>query len=124
MSDSNQRPPFCSDANCRCIANLGIKDFQNGGSVFCVGEIVNPSFVTFTAGTTLHENDTNLCIYTPLKGWLRFNMNLRDFDGLVWLMGIAARFKGKFSEWSGVIGRETVLLEEKVALPPRPEKGP
>lgn len=77
----DERPPFCTEKNCKMIMNpqsLSEKTIDKGFSGVCCGRIIDPEKVVLTAGEVEHKNYVYFCIYTPFKGWSKFMLNEND----------------------------------------------
>lgn len=71
------RPHLCPDTNCKILhCTYDRKRFDEGASFICYGKILKPHI--FLARTTEHVNEYSNCIYTPLKGLIRFFINRDD----------------------------------------------
>lgn len=84
MSEGRKsRPPLCPcAATCTPVFNglafddrIKTGDLNEGYSGDCIGKSVALRYVV---GGQEHVNDMNHCIFTPLKGVLRFQINLDD----------------------------------------------
>lgn len=74
------RPKFCFDESCSVlISTFDEKSFNEGVSFFCFGKLKEKHI--FKEKQTVHENDISHCYYTPLKGMIRFFMNIDDLWG-------------------------------------------
>lgn len=79
--------PFCCPEHC-CTpvyqwknSGLDITQFTAGQSFLCLGRMAKP--VVFTYDEVIHANDLSTCMYSPLKGMIRFQENYNDWKGLV-----------------------------------------
>lgn len=78
------RPWICAEMSC-CPIFQG-KDSDNpditipsaGHSFICLGRM--KKFIEFTYDGTLHQNYLSTCMYTPLKGLIRFQENKADWQ--------------------------------------------
>jgi len=74
------RSHLCPDHSCDVLWTDYSKFlFDRGLSHFCIGRAYGAAGLVFTEKKTIHENDLCKCIYTPLKGMLRYFTNLEDF---------------------------------------------
>lgn len=74
------RPRLCFDKNCSVLlSTFEEESFDEGVSFFCFGKLKEVHI--FKEKQTVHENDLSHCYYTPLKGMLRFFMNVEDLWG-------------------------------------------
>jgi hypothetical protein len=74
------RPFFCYNRQCNIIYSTYDKDsFESGFSFFCYGKL--PVSHIFYEKKIKHINDICHCYYTPLKGAIRFFINLGDLWG-------------------------------------------
>ncbi len=86
--DRQSRPPLCPCPNtCTPVYN-GLADVGYSGPVDqqadghsgdCIGKGDNQEFMV---GGVLHRNDMNQCIFTPLKGVTRYQINEGDVDAM------------------------------------------
>ena len=82
------RPPLCPCAQtCTPIWNglafddrIKTGDLNEGYSGDCIGKSIELRYVV---GGQEHINDMNHCIFTPLKGVLRFQINLDDVSAML-----------------------------------------
>lgn len=82
------RPPLCPCATtCTPIWNglafddrLKTGDLNEGYSGDCIGQSIP---LTYIVGGQEHVNDMNHCIFTPLKGVLRFQINKDDVSAML-----------------------------------------
>ena len=76
------RPWCCLEKRCIPLINFhGLKDIkvaEPGKSIFCWGKLDHE--IKFTYDGEEHANDCNFCIYTPLKGVIKTQMNIEDFE--------------------------------------------
>jgi len=80
MNERINRPKFCYDWNCKVLlSTFDEKEFDQGLSFFCFGKMEKER--TFIDKGTIHRNDISHCYYTPLKGMIRFFMNIDDLWG-------------------------------------------
>jgi len=76
----NLRPPFCYDKDCHLIyTSYDPENFKRGFSFFCFGKLKKPHL--FIEHEAKHLNDISHCYYTPLKGMIRFFVNIGDLWG-------------------------------------------
>ncbi len=79
------RPFFCYDKKCKIIySTYKEKTHKEGFSYFCYGKL--PKMHVWVENKAKHENDVCHCYYTPLKGAIRYFMNLGDLWGEAWAM--------------------------------------
>lgn len=80
MSDVS-RPYCCPEPRCTPIHNHGdgsdLSEPRPGQSFTCLGKM--PREIEFTYDGHDHRNDLNRCVYTPLKGILRYQENIEDW---------------------------------------------
>uniref|UniRef100_A0A6M3MBQ7 Uncharacterized protein n=1 Tax=viral metagenome TaxID=1070528 RepID=A0A6M3MBQ7_9ZZZZ len=70
-------PKYCFDENCRIMwVNYSEEHHKKGWSYFCFGKLNSPH--RFVEKECEHINDYCYCVYTPLKGALRFFINKGD----------------------------------------------
>jgi len=70
------RPHWCF-GDCEPIfSRYSRENFDKGASCFCYGQMTTEHI--FTAKATEHINDLSHCLYTPLKGIIRFFLNEND----------------------------------------------
>lgn len=82
------RPPLCPcKETCTPIYNgianddrLKTGDLNEGYSGDCMGRSIP---LEYMVGGNLHRNDMNHCIFTPLKGVIRFQINEGDVESMV-----------------------------------------
>jgi hypothetical protein len=79
---SMNRPDTCIDKQCGFIYSSFDKDrndIEKGFSYFCYGKLPgNHIGADFKHIDAQHDNDISHCIYTPLKGIIRFFVNKDD----------------------------------------------
>lgn len=81
MTEINDRPNICPDKKCQVLAStFDSHNFRLGYSFHCVGELPEPLTVRWR--DSVHCNGHSLCIYTPLKGIIRFLMAIEDFESI------------------------------------------
>jgi len=87
------RPPFCYDKKCKVIySTYKSEDFKDGYSFSCYGKL--PKTHIFIEKKAKHINNFSCCIYTPLKGMIRFFMCEDDLWGEAQaLIGVMNRIK-------------------------------
>jgi hypothetical protein len=84
MTEEN-RPHLCFDKDCKIIFNSYNKEYvEKGYSYFCFGKLKEPH--KFTEKECVHVNDYCHCVYTPLKGVLRFFIN--EGDAWIYQLGM------------------------------------
>lgn len=75
------RPWCCCEHCCTPLMtfhdHVDITKQESGKSIFCWGKNTN---IKFTYNEVEHNNDLNLCVYTPLKGCIRFQTNKEDWE--------------------------------------------
>ena len=85
-----KRPKFCIEKECKPLCNMmdqGDEDYiGKGGSGACVGILKKP--VTFVYKETTHTNNMSHCIFTPLKGMIRYQINVDDAWRIYLLMAM------------------------------------
>lgn len=82
------RPPLCPcPQSCRPLYNaladdprLKTGDLNEGYSGDCIGKADESVYVV---GGQQHTNDMNHCVFTPLKGVIRFQVNREDVYGMM-----------------------------------------
>ena len=75
--EQENRPIYCFDKTCKMLFKIYDEDAHNDGySYFCFGKLKEPH--VFTEKQCRHVNDYCYCVYTPLKGALRFFINKGD----------------------------------------------
>jgi len=75
-----KRPPFCFDKTNKVIYSTYDKeDFDKGWSFFCYGKL--SKLHVFRERKVEHRNDMCHCYYTPLKGMIKFYINIEDILG-------------------------------------------
>jgi hypothetical protein len=88
LIDRKSRPPLCPCANsCQPVYNtladddrMKTGDLNEGYSGDCIGCGDKSVFVV---GGQTHTNDMNHCVFTPLKGVIRFQVNREDVYGML-----------------------------------------
>lgn len=88
MTDRKNRPPLCPCKDtCAPIWNgmafderVKTGDLNEGYSGDCIGQS-DP--LIYIVGGESHLNDMNHCIFTPLKGIIRFQINKEDVEGIL-----------------------------------------
>ena len=89
MSPSRKdRPPLCPcAATCEPIVNMMAHDnrivtgdLNDGYSGDCIGQ---SKPLEYTVGGQKHINDLNHCIFSPMKGIIRFQVNKDDLHSMV-----------------------------------------
>ena len=74
---NENRSKHCFDSECEILFNVYDEDSHNKGySYFCFGKLKEPRI--FTEKECEHINEYCHCVYTPLKGALRFYINKND----------------------------------------------
>ena len=77
----NTRPNICPDLACQALeSTFDPLNFKLGYSFHCVG--ILPEAHTVQWRDSVHCNSHSLCIYTPLKGIIRFLMTVEDFESI------------------------------------------
>ena len=85
--DKAKRPRLCPELECTPLRNMIDEDYLlRGGSGDCVGILKEP--VVFTYKGTVHDNNMSHCIFTPLKGMIRFQVNSQDAWRIFLLMAV------------------------------------
>lgn len=75
-----ERPKLCPEEECKPFFNKLNEEWrEKGGSGTCVG-IMDES-VKFVYKEVEHVNDCSYCVFTPLKGVIRFMINGGDLWG-------------------------------------------
>ncbi len=73
------RPHICLDSACEMlVTTFDSQLFKLGYSFHCIGRL--PEAHTVQWRSVQHINGYCLCIYTPLKGMLKFLMTIGDFQ--------------------------------------------
>jgi len=71
------RPKICPDKSCEVMFNDYLaRNFKRGASFHCWGKMSKQ--IEFISGKTEHLNEYSHCVYTPLKGLIRFFVNADD----------------------------------------------
>lgn len=86
--DRQSRPPLCPcPVSCQPMYNsmadddrLKVGDLDEGYSGECIGKAQPTEYVV---GGQVHHNDMNHCVFTPLKGVIRFQINPEDVVGMM-----------------------------------------
>lgn len=75
-----ERPSLCPDSTCKCIfTDFDPAYFEKGYSFNCVGELAEPH--EFKWREITHRNTHCHCIYSPLKGVIKFLITPEDAWG-------------------------------------------
>jgi len=75
-----QRPHICVDDSCFMLWSRYTKELWDKGTSFtCCGRLTTVQ--EFKHKETVHSNTHSYCIYTPLKGLIRFFINHEDAWG-------------------------------------------
>jgi hypothetical protein len=81
MTTQVERPYCCPEPRCTPIHNHGdgesLAQPRPGQSFTCLGKM--PREIEFAYDGSDHRNDLNRCVYTPLKGIIRFQENVEDW---------------------------------------------
>ena len=78
MAEAIERPWCCPEPRCKPLEQVGEpKRDSPGESWFCLGCMPEPT--TFVYDGCSHTNDLNTCVYSPLKGVIRFQENADDW---------------------------------------------
>lgn len=119
-----KRPKLCPEKDCTPFWNMIDQDRKDdyigkGGSGDCVGILKDP--VTFIYKETTHTNNMSHCIFTPLKGMIRFQINMDDAWRIYLLMGaLMDKEKPLICDECGPVRRssgETVIIyDDKTRL--------
>ena len=81
------RPHLCLDNTCKIMwVSYDKKHHDKGWSYFCFGKLKEPHI--FTEKECKHINEYCYCVYTPLKGVLRFFIN--ENDAWIYQLGMCA----------------------------------
>lgn len=88
--DRKARPPLCPcPVSCQPIYNsiadddrMKTGDLDEGYSGDCMG-MAQPT--QYVVGGQVHHNNMNHCVFTPLKGIIRFQINPEDVYGMLHL---------------------------------------
>ena len=88
MTEKRTRPPLCPcSKTCTPLVNalalddrMTAGDLNEGYSGDCIGKMAEG--ITYIVGGQEHPNDLNHCIFTPLKGIVRFMINQGDIEAL------------------------------------------
>lgn len=102
MSLPQSRPPdrpyCCPEPRCTPVHNHGdgesLAQVRPGQSFTCCGKM--PEGIKFTYDGEVHPNDLNRCVYTPLKGIIRFQENATDWRSERTVLAVALRKLGEF----------------------------
>ena len=79
MTGVNTRPCICPDLDCKMlVSTFDSQLFKQGYSFHCIGVLPEAHSVQWRS--VQHINGHCLCIYTPLKGLLKFLMTIGDFE--------------------------------------------
>jgi len=71
------RPKLCPDPSCEILfTDYQFKQFKQGASFHCWGRMREQ--IRWISGKTEHLNEYSHCVYTPLKGLIRFFLNADD----------------------------------------------
>ena len=71
------KPHLCPDKDCKRVwSNYSKDSFDRGASYTCWGKMTKPHL--FIERETEHVNPYSYCVYTPLKGHIRFFVNSDD----------------------------------------------
>lgn len=86
---NEQRPP-CPETNCQLLCSTCYNPwiFRDGGTFFCVGKVIDTDKIRFIANKMDHHNNYHFCVWTPMKGWVKFMFN--HYDLYLITMGINA----------------------------------
>jgi len=87
-----KRPWCCLEHRCKCLFKIPSDNspvLTPGKSILCAGMMKEA--VEFEYDKEKHKNDLSLCIYTPLKGMIRFQTNESDWETLETVMSVARR---------------------------------
>ena len=73
-------PDVCHEPNCHCINSTCYHPdiLREGFSFFCFGRIPDKERVRFQCADADHRNEYNFCVWTPMKGWVKFLVNDND----------------------------------------------
>ena len=84
---TENRPCLCFDKTCKILYNVYDEEYHNKGySYFCFGKLKEPH--VFMEKECKHINEYCYCVYTPLKGVLRFYIN--ENDAWIYQLGMCA----------------------------------
>ena len=75
------RPPFCVEENCELLMNpqsLSMDTIRRGFSGVCCGKAKDVDGIEKVVGEAVHRNYVYFCIYTPFKGWTKFELDEGD----------------------------------------------
>ena len=81
-----KRPWICPEPRCQPIFHAKASDYpdisvsNSGQSFICFGE--SPETSEFTYNGVTHCNDLGTCMFSPLKGLVKFQMNEADWEWL------------------------------------------
>lgn len=100
---SKDRPPICPcPRTCTPVFNalalnedLKTGDMSEGYSGECLGRMSETA--EFTVGGVVHRNDLNRCVFTPLKGIIRFQENVGDWQSSVHVLLSALQVVAPFT---------------------------
>jgi len=89
---------------------------SEGHSFSCFGKIKRPIKFIHGGGATEHLNDYSFCIYTPLKGIIRFFINAddawADIIGLTKILDEVWPLKCKACGTSGRLGMRYTIIDK------------
>lgn len=78
------KPWICPEPCCCPVYQAKDSDYsditisESGHSFLCLGRM--RSFIEFSYNRVLHQNYLSTCMYTPLKGLIRFQENKADWQ--------------------------------------------
>src|SRR5688500_10595448 len=73
-----ESPYCCPERTCDPIYVCGYEGTENAGASWeCFGRMADVT--VFEYAGERHRNDLNRCVYTPLKGVIRFQENAQDW---------------------------------------------
>ena len=85
-----KRPRLCVENECQPLCNMMDQTpddyIEKGGSGDCIGFLDPP--VTFIYKETTHTNNLSHCVFTPLKGMIRYQINAGDAWRIYLLMAM------------------------------------
>lgn len=75
------RPSICPDKDCHVlVSSYNEGNFRYGYSFHCIGQLPEPCTIIWKQAG--HTNNYSFCMYTGLKGLIRFLMCCSDFEGI------------------------------------------
>ncbi len=88
------RPRTCLDSECEVLWSDFLPEYAEKGYSFqCIGKLIKPH--EFIWKEVTHRNDFCLCLYSPLKGAIKFLMDINDIREQMALLNMALKSVGK-----------------------------